>query len=587
MEFRSHWKELVADALGKLSEKTSGEKIQIALDSIVAETPPRPELGDIAFPMFPFTKYFKASPQSIVEGIKELLEKDESLADVEIIAAGPYLNVKLSRAETSESILNSIFEQGDSYGTIETLKGTRIMIEFSCPNTNKPLHLGHLRNNALGESISRILNNCQAQVYKVNLINDRGIHICKSMVAYQRFGEGTTPESEGLKGDHFVGGYYVRYSSWESEDPSAEEEAREMLRLWEQDDPDVLRLWERMNEWVISGVKETYKRTGITFDKVYLESETYKEGKKVILKGIEDGVFFRESDGSVWVDLSDIDLDKKILLRSDGTSVYITQDIGTAIFRYDDWAFDRLVYVVGAEQEYHFTVLFQIFKKLGFEWAHNLYHLSYGMVNLTDGKMKSREGTVVDADDLLSHMADMAKKEIEDKGREGEIEDVEHTAECIMQAAVNYYVLHVSPTKDMIFDPAESISFNGDTGPYLQYTGARISSILRKFKQMRDDFAGGKLSTELISAGDEWELIKMLASYPEIVSQAASDLNPSLVAGYLYGVAKTFSRYYHDNSVLHNQDKDLVVTRVSIIKAVLQVLKNGFKLVLIPFLEKM
>lgn len=585
--FRSQWKSLVAEALNRLSNTRELEDVRFTSDSIVAEIPPRPEMGDIAFPMFPFARHFKESPRAVAEGVRDILEQTVENDGYELVAAGPYLNVKLSRPAVSETVLNSILQQGESYGSADILEGTRTMIEFSCPNTNKPLHLGHLRNNALGESISKILLKCRGQVQKVNLINDRGIHICKSMAAYMRFGEGKTPDSEGMKGDHFVGDYYVRYTAWAEEDSSAEEEARSLLRRWENDDPDVMSLWRKMNGWVISGLNETYDRTGIEFDRIYFESDTYGEGKEEILEGVEKGIFTREADSSVWVDLTEIDLDKKILLRSDGTSVYITQDIGTAIARHRDWAFDRMVYVVGSEQEYHFNVLFHVLKMLGYEWTRNLHHLAYGMVNLSEGKMKSREGTVVDADDLLRRLFDLAKKEITDKGREAEVDDIDYTAERITQAAVNYYVLHVSPLKDMIFDPKESISFNGDTGPYLQYTGARISSILRKFEQMNDKFEAGKFSPALIGEGDEWELVKKLAMFPEMVSQAAEELNPSLLAGFLFDIAKTFSRYYHDNPVLHNESVDLVVTRVTLTKAVLQVLKNGYELILIPFLEKM
>ncbi len=407
------------------------------------------------------------------------------------------------------------------------------------------------------------------------------------MLAYQKFGNGKTPESTGIKGDHFVGDFYVKYSSWEKEDESAQEEARELLRKWEAGDEETNKLWKTMNHWAISGIEETYQRTGVEFDRVYFESETYASGREQVRAGLENGVFAREEDGSVTIDLTDIDLDKRVLLRSDGTSLYVTQDIGTAILRHADWPFERLIYVVGAEQEYHFKVLFHILKRLGYEWADNLYHFAYGMVNLPHGKMKSREGTVVDADDLLDVLSQLAVQEIRDKGREGELDDVEATAESIARAAVNYYLLNVTPAKDMIFNPDESIAFNGNTGPYLQYTGARLSSMIRKFEQRAQDFAGGKADTSLIDDGDEWEVIKLLGNFPSIVENAADELNPTALAGYLSDLARLYSRYYHDNPVLHNENIDLVHTRIAIARSVVQVLRNGFRILGIPFLERM
>jgi arginyl-tRNA synthetase len=461
------------------------------------------------------------------------------------------------------------------------------MIEFSCPNTNKPLHLGHLRNDAIGVSLANILEENGAEVLRVNLINDRGIHICKSMIAYIKYGDGKTPESEGVKGDHFVGDFYVRYSGWEKNDSTAEERARELLLKWEAGDPETHELWKRMNGWAISGIEDTYKKTGVSFDRVYYESDTYSSGREEVEAGLDRGVFVREDDGSVTIDLSDIKLDKRVLLRRDGTSLYVTQDIGTAIRRYADWPFDQLIYVVAAEQEYHFRVLFHILKRLGYDWAQNLYHFSYGMVNLPEGKMKSREGTVVDADDLLEVLTELAANEIREKDREDEVDDPAATAEAIASAAIHYYLLAVSPGKDMIFNPDESISFNGNTGPYLQYTGARLRSMINKFEERTSDFAGGSFDAGLIQDGDEWEIIKLLGGYPEIIASAADELNPTLVAVHLYTLAKTYSRYYHDNPVLHNNNPDLVHTRITIAKAVVQVLKNGFRLLGIPFLEKM
>ncbi|MBN1686423.1 MAG: arginine--tRNA ligase [Spirochaetales bacterium] len=584
-EILTAWRTYVFEALKKAAQRAGIKSDDLRPEQLIIETPPNPELGDLGFPMFPFARHFKSAPAAIALAVKAALEEAATGGDVR--AEGPYLNVFLPRAATSERILERILEQKEAYGVSSRLEGQRVMIEFSCPNTNKPLHLGHLRNDAIGISLSNLFKENGAEVLKVNLINDRGIHICKSMIAYQKFGEGKTPESEGVKGDHFVGDYYVKYSSWEKEDPTAEEQARDLLRKWEAGDPETTELWKTMNRWAISGIEETYRRTGVSFDRVYFESETYASGREQVNTGLERKVFKREDDGSVTIDLTDIDLDKRVLLRSDGTSLYVTQDIGTAIQRYRDWPFDRLIYVVASEQEYHFKVLFHILKRLGYEWADNLFHFPYGMVNLPEGRMKSREGTVVDADDLLTMLTQLAEQEIREKGRETEVDDPAATADAIARAAVNYYLLGVSPLKDMIFNPAESIAFNGNTGPYLQYTGARLRSMIRKFESNPAGFAGGKFDPRLIQDGDEWEVIKILGLYPTVIEDAAEDLNPTSLANHLYNLTKVYSRYYHDNPVLHNEKIDLVHTRIAIARAVVQVLKNGFRILGIPFLEKM
>jgi len=590
---KEEWKQRVFLALKSVAEATGIESGSIDTDQIIIETPPDPKLGDIAFPLFPFARIFRTAPAQIAQKVYErLCAYEDSTGEGEagkhlIQAAGPYLNISLDMTALSAEVVREVEREGDGYGSTDALTGTRVMIEFSCPNTNKPLHLGHLRNDSIGESVARILSANGAEVLKVNLINDRGIHICKSMLAYQRFGNDTTPESEGIKSDHFVGDYYVKFDTWVKEDPQAENEARKMLREWEDGVPEVTELWSKMNEWAIVGIEKTYEKTGIHFDRFYFESETYKRGREEVLKGLDAGIFYREEDGSVWVDLSEIKLDKKVLLRSDGTSLYLTQDIGTAIERHQDWPFEKLIYVVASEQKYHFKVLFHVLKKLGFDWADNLYHLSYGMVNLPEGKMKSREGLVVDADDLIAQLQEMAVQEIRNKEREEEVGDVEEAAASVALAALNYYLLQVTPAKDMIFDPKESISFNGNTGPYLQYMGARISSMLRKYEERRDTFAGGECRFELLTVGEERELIKLIARYPDTVQKAAEEFNPNVITSYLYELSRTFSRYYHDNPVLHNENKNLVVTRITLAKAILQVLKNAYFLVGIPFLERM
>ncbi len=579
--YKQIWRELIRGAV----EEESGKKLDPA--DVIIEIPPRAELGDLAFPMFPYAPHLKTSPKDIARRVAERLRRNDSAASAGIETRGPYLNIHLDRLSVTSDVIAEILKSVELYGRGESLKGQRIVLEFSCPNTNKPLHLGHLRNDALGMSIERILSSLGAQVLKVNLINDRGVHICKSMVAYQHFGDGITPEEREQKGDHLVGDFYVRFAEWAKENPNAEELARQMLKSWEQEDPKVRELWERMNRWAIEGIEETYKKTGVRFDKIYLESQTYLLGRKIVEAGLEKGVFYKESDASVWIDLSTEKLDKKVLLRSDGTSLYLTQDLGTAVQRYQDWPFERMIYIVGNEQRYHFQVLFKVLELLGFHWAENLYHLAYGMVNLPEGKMKSREGTVVDADELIEDLERLAAKETFEKDRQAEAGDLRLTAEKIALGALNYYLLQPSPLKDMIFDPKESLSFSGSTGPYLQYTGARISSMLRKFNERKLEFQGGVFKPELLTLPDEWLIVKQMASYPESVFQAARELNPSIVTAALFELAQTFSHYYHDNPVLHNEDLDLVVSRITLTQALRQVLANGMDLIGVPFLDRM
>jgi arginyl-tRNA synthetase len=496
--------------------------------------------------------------------------------------------VRLNRGEVARALLARALDEDAPFGKPQTLANTRVMVEFSSPNTNKPLHLGHLRNDALGESVSRILADCGAEVRKVCIINDRGVHICKSMLAYQEYGEGKTPESEGVKSDHFVGNFYVRFHRMSQEDTQAETRAearaQDMLRKWEAGDAATVDLWKKMNNWTVSGMKQTYQRTGVSFDQYSFESQTYLKGKDEVLKGLDAGLFYKEEDGSVWVDLTAEQLDKKVLLRKDGTSLYITQDIGTALFRHSDWAFDRLVYVVGSEQQHHFKVLFSILQKLGFAWTKDLYHLSYGMVNLPDGKMKSREGTVVDADDLLDSLRDLALNEIRAKEREEAVGDPTATAEKVALGALHYYLLQVSPTKDMLFNPQESLSFNGNTGPYLQYMGARISALLRKAPaELKAEARNGTLLT----SDAEWDLVKTLSNYEDAIASAAALMDPSVLATYLYELSKSFSRFYHDCPILSAETPALASARLALSRAVLRVLKDALGLICVPFLEAM
>jgi arginyl-tRNA synthetase len=609
-DYKEAWKNKITLALNEILSEAGIEE-RINETQVIAEKPPNPEMGDIGFPMFSFAKILRKGPPQIARMAEEKLKKsveDEDASTIE--AQGPYLNVRLDRAVAAQTVLKALFSENEDkfvFGRPGTLSGKKVMVEFSSPNTNKPLHLGHLRNDALGESISRILTACGAEVKKVCIINDRGIHICKSMLAYKEKGHNKTPESEGIKSDRFVGDWYVCFShdvkketeelinsgvkkeEAEAQSPSMKR-AQELLRKWESGDIETVDLWKKMNGWTIDGMKKTYERTGVSFDKYYFESETYMLGKDEVLKGLEKGIFFRQEDGSVAVDLSGEKLDKKILLRSDGTSIYITQDFGTAINRHKDWPFDQMIYVVGSEQQYHFKVLFILLEKLGYYWAENLHHLSYGMVNLPEGKMKSREGTVVDADDLINSLRDLALAEIREKDREEEVGDPAEVAEKIALGALHYFLLQTNPVKDMLFDPKESLSFTGNTGPYLQYMGARISSMIRKSKQKTADSGrqeDNNLSFSLLVSDSEWELIKILDAYSAAVKEAAQNLDPSCLTAYLYELSKAFSRFYHDCPILNCGDHELSKARLELSRAVMLVLRDAFHLVCIPFLEVM
>lgn len=597
------FRNIVFEAVKSYAAQKAPEAV-VSEEQVRVENPPKPEMGDLGVPMFMFAKALRmAPPQIAVEVAKIINENAENSSLGTFAAVGPYVNVKLNKASASIDIIKKIVEQKDKYGSLSEdgkapMADQKVMIEFSSPNTNKPLHLGHLRNDALGESVSRILKKAGADVYKVDLINNRGIHICKSMLAYKLFHEekGETPESLGMKGDHFVGQCYVEYDKYSKEHPEAQEMAEEMLVKWEQGDPEIRKLWQTMNDWTLNGVKETYKRTGVSFDRFYLESETYLLGKEVINKGLEDGIFFKAEDGSVRIDITEaVGVDKdgnnqtKVLLRKDGTSVYITQDIGTAIKRHDDWAYNRMVYVVATEQIYHFKVLFYILKKLGYDWAEKLYHLSYGMVNLPSGRMKSREGTVVDADDLVDSLHQDALKAINERGRDNAVGEPDEVAEKVALAALDYYLLQATPMKDMLFNPAESLSFNGNTGPYLQYMGARISSILAKSKEEGLELNTSDDALSLLTHESEWELIKALQRYPEIIKRAAENYDPSVVCAYLYDVAKCFSGFYRDCPILSiaKENGVLASARLVLADCTLTVLKDAMELVLVPYLDRM
>lgn len=564
------------------------EALEHAIENLKFELPPQREMGDWACPLFPLAKPFRSSPALLAEELQPLLTQK----GLTVKAVNGYLNFFSAPEQEFPHWLNRIAAEGSSYGHGRDRQN--IAIEFSSPNTNKPLHLGHLRNNILGESLSRILRARGAEVRKLNLINDRGIHICKSMLAYQRFGNNETPETRGLKGDFFVGEYYVRFEQWRREQPEDNPEAlaQQMLHRWEQGDPEIRKLWETMRAWVLDGIRQTYRRTQITFDRFDYESATYQLGQDLVEDGLKRGIFTRREDGAVIADLSDYQLDEKVLRRGDGTAIYITQDLGTAVSRHEELQFDQLIYVVGAEQNYHFTVLFRILGLLGYQWAEQLYHLSYGMVLLPNGKMKSREGTVVDADTLLDELETLALQEIKARDRETLLDEPEQTASSVALGALHYYLLQFNPQREITFLPEESLSFQGNSGPYLQYVCARIYSLLRK--------AGEKIPPDpgelqayrpedwkQLGGESEWELLKQLSRYPEAVLQAARELSPAQVVKSLNETARGFSRFYHDVPILQDQDPERRKLRLALCKATLRVLRNGMDLLVIPVLEKM
>lgn len=561
--------------------------------------------GDITLVVFPLLKHIKANPVKIGEELGEFLKNEvEEVNDFNVVKG--FLNIVFSD-DYFLNFFNGIKQNADFGFKKPSDKAETIMVEYSSPNTNKPLHLGHVRNNLLGYSIAEILKAAGKNVYKTQIINDRGIHICKSMVAWQNFavkdenGKRETPLSTGKKGDKFVGDFYVRFDTEYKKQieelvkggmPEKEAktkaslliEAKEMLRKWEVEDEMTLALWETMNDWVYEGFAVTYNNLGVDFDKNYYESNTYLLGKKVIQDGLEKGVFFRKDDGSVWIDLSDEGLDEKLVLRADGTSVYMTQDIGTAIQRVKDFDFDGMVYTVGNEQEYHFKVLFLILQKLGYEWAKNLYHLSYGMVDLPSGKMKSREGTVVDADELMEEMCQTAKKISEDLGKlEGySDEEKEELYKTIGMAALKYYILKVDPRKSILFNPEESVDFQGNTGPFIQYTYARIQSILRKA-----DFDFSEEITDYPLHEKEKTLLKQLQLFPETVQLAAEQHSPALIANYTYDLVKEFNSFYQNVSILGAEVAQEKIFRVQLSKKVAQTIKSAFGLLGIDVPEQM
>ena len=538
--------------------------------------------GDFTLVVFPLLRVSRTSPEATGTAIGDWLKANVPEISGFNVVKG-FLNILLSPLYWNE--LFTAVSQDASFGQLPST-GRNIMVEFSSPNTNKPLHLGHIRNNLLGDSVSALLKAAGNNVIKTTLVNDRGVHICKSMFAWQQRFNGATPESTGKKGDHLVGDCYVEFAKMEKEDPSVMEAVHEMLVKWEQGDPEVRELWAMMNGWVFEGFEETYKALGISFDKVYYESQTYLLGKELVQKGLDMGVFEREPDGSVWCDLTADGLDRKLLLRSDGTSVYITQDLGTAERRFSEFSLDSHVYVVGDEQNYHFQVLKLILGKLGYDWAKDIFHLSYGMVELPEGKMKSREGTVVDADDLIEKMYQEAKATSEESGKlEGLEEDQkEELYRMIGLGALKYFILKVDPKKKMLFNPKESIDFNGNTGPFIQYTHARIKSILRKAAERGFE---GAISPSFEPSAKEIRLLKLLNSFPQKIQDAAADFSPAVIANYSYDLAKEFNQYYHDTPVLREENADVLKARLVLLETFASVLEKAMGILGIRLPDRM
>ena len=567
--------------------------------------------GHLTLVVFPFLRMSKKGQEQTAQEIGEYLQANEpSVAAFNVIKG--FLNLTIASSAWIE-LLNGIHAD-KQYGIVAvTDNSPLVMIEYSSPNTNKPLHLGHVRNNLLGNALANIVAANGNKVVKTNIVNDRGIHICKSMLAWQKYGNGETPESSGKKGDHLIGDYYVSFdkhykaevkelmAKFQSEGRNEEEakakaeaesplmkEAREMLVKWEANDPEVRALWKKMNDWVYAGFDETYRMMGVTFDKIYYESNTYLEGKEKVMEGLEKGFFYRKEDGSVWADLTGEGLDHKLLLRADGTSVYMTQDIGTAKLRFADYPIDKMIYVVGNEQNYHFQVLSILLDKLGFEWGKGLVHFSYGLVELPEGKMKSREGTVVDADDLMAEMIDTAKETSNELGKLDGLtkEEADNIARIVGLGALKYFILKVDARKNMTFNPKESIDFNGNTGPFIQYTYARIQSVLRKAKE-----AGIEIPAQLpvgIELSEKEEgLIQMVADFAAIVKQAGEDYSPSIIANYTYDLVKEYNQFYHDFSILREENEAVKIFRLALSENVAKVVRLGMGLLGIEVPDRM
>ncbi len=577
----------IAQAISNLYQKD--------LKELTLGFPPDLQLGDFAFGCFSLAKELKKNPAEIAKAIAQNIVKNLRPEGVlaQVSAFGPYLNFKVKNQILFNAIAKDIADE--NFGTSKIGQGEKVMVEYLSPNTNKPLHLGHVRNGALGMAISNLFENAGYKVVKANLINDRGIHICKSMLAWKKWGNGETPESVKMKGDHFVGKWYVRYAEEAEKNPALENEIQEMLVKWEARDPEIIALWEKMNSWVYAGFEETYKKLGLVFDTIYYESETYKLGKEIVKKALKDGIFTKQDDGAVIATFPpEFGLDqsgnqKKItLLRTDGTSVYITQDLGTAVKKFSDYNLDRSIYVVGSEQEYHFKCLFTLLEMLGFPWARECYHLSYGMVYLPEGKMKSREGKIVDADDLISSMQELAREEIRSRDLEYTLSDqeVNERALKIGLAAIKFYLLKVGPRQDIHFNPKESISFDGATGPFCQYAYARASGILRNAKgkgitfEDYDDFSD-------LGSEEELNLAQKIIQFPMEVEKGVLEFNPSGIATITFEISQAFNHFYQNQPVLSAENENLIKSRLALVAATMVAVKKGLNLLGIEVLEKM
>ena len=596
----------VIDAVKTLYGQEIGEKM------VQLQKTKREFEGNLTLVVFPFLKISKKKPEDTAQEIGQyLVENCPAIASFNVVKG--FLNLVIAQSAWLGLLadINADEKFGEKKATEDS---PLVMIEYSSPNTNKPLHLGHVRNNLLGWSLAKIMEANGNKVVKTNIVNDRGIHICKSMLAWLKYGNGETPETSGKKGDHLIGDYYVAFDKHyreevkqltaqyvaeglgeeEAEKKAKEEaplikEAHEMLVKWEQNDPEVRALWKKMNDWVYAGFDETYKALGVGFDKIYYESETYLKGKAKVEEGLAKGLFERHEDNSVWADLTGEGLDKKLLLRSDGTSVYMTQDIGTAEMRFKDFPIDKMIYVVGNEQNYHFQVLSILLDRLGFKWGKELVHFSYGMVELPNGKMKSREGTVVDADDLVETMIADAKQTSEELGKFNDMTDEERSeiARIVGMGALKYFILKVDARKNMLFNPEESIDFNGNTGPFIQYTHARIRSILRKAAETQENMDLANVNTDGLLSQKEIDLIQKLNEYGAVVEQAGKDYSPSGIANYCYELTKEFNQFYHDYSILKEEDANKKSVRLVLAKNVAKVIKNGMALLGIEVPERM
>lgn len=591
----------IADAVISGIEKIYGEKISVA--QIQLQKTKKEFEGHLTLVVFPFLKLSKKGPEQTAQEIGNYLIKNESSVKAFNVIKG-FLNLTVTSSCWID-LLNDI-HNNDSYGFTEaTDSSPLVMIEYSSPNTNKPLHLGHVRNNLLGSALANIVAANGNKVVKTNIVNDRGIHICKSMLAWSKYGNGETPETSGKKGDHLVGDYYVAFDKHykaevkelvekgltqeeaEAKSPLMNE-AREMLIKWEAGDPETHALWSKMNNWVYEGFNETYRKLGVSFDKIYYESSTYLEGKDKVMEGLEKGFFYRKEDGSIWADLTAEGLDHKLLLRSDGTSVYMTQDIGTAKLRFTDYPINKMIYVVGNEQNYHFQVLSILLDKLGFEWGKDLVHFSYGMVELPEGKMKSREGTVVDADDLVEEMIATAKETSNELGKLDGCtqEEADNISRIVGMGALKYFILKVDARKNMTFNPKESIDFNGNTGPFIQYTYARIQSILRKASEAKINIPTAIPSNITLSEKEEG-LIQMLSEFATLVKQAGEEYSPSVIANYIYDLVKEYNQFYHDFSILREENSDLRIFRLTLSQNIGKVIRLGMGLLGIEVPERM